>query len=119
MTALRTENAKAFANDASRGVHTQRAPHDLPAMPHLYAIIDSVTDQIVGGIQIHLNDAGAIRQLMDIARGDTMLNRHPHDYDLYRLGELSKDHQIFAYKERIITGDQIYAALNPPTKEGK
>lgn len=111
------QDSKPSPKSASREVHVTRAPHDLPAMPRVYAIIDSVTDQIVGGLQIHMNDAGAIRQLLDIARGDTMLNKHPLDYDLFRLGELSKDHQIFANKEKIITGEQIEAAIKGPDQD--
>lgn len=110
------QDSTASPKSASRGVHTVRASHDLPAMPHVYAIVDSITDQIVGGIQVHLNDASAIRQLMDIAMGDTMLHKHPLDYDLYRLGALTKDHQIVPDKERIVTGHQISAAINPPAK---
>lgn len=116
---MNKEKHDAAQNRASREVHVTRAPHDLPAIPHIYAIIDSVTDQMVGGLQVHLNDAAAIRTLMDIASGDTMLNKHPLDYDLYCLGRLSKDHQITADKQRIITGHQIHAFLNPPAQKDR
>lgn len=92
--------------------HTTNYTHNLPAIPQLYAIIDSVTDTIIGGIQVHLNNASAIRTLRDIALGDTMLNKHPLDYDLWLLGSLTPDHRITPGKSRIITGAQIEELVN-------
>lgn len=77
----------------------------------LYAIIDSVTNSIVGGIQIHLNNESAIRTLYDIALGDTMVNKHPRDFDLYMLGALGSDHRIQNNLTRIISGAQIEAIV--------
>lgn len=78
----------------------------------LYAIIDKVTNTIVGGILTHLNDQSAIRQLYDIAIADTIVNKHPLDFDLYALGALGEDHQLNANMRRILTGAQIEAIVN-------
>lgn len=82
----------------------------------LYVIIDSVTNSPMGGIQIHLNDASALRTLYDIATGDTLVNKHPEDFDLYRLGALGSDRHIYPETVRILTGLQI-AAIVKASKE--
>lgn len=88
---------------------------NLRGVRQLYAVIDSVTDTIIGGIQLHLNDQSAIRTLYDVAMGDTMVHKHPLDFDLWRLGALGHDHTINPQKERIVTGHQIKALVDGPT----
>lgn len=88
-------------------IHTTHYAERVNPVRKLYAIIDSVTNSIIGGIQIHLNDASAIRTLYDVAAGDTMINKHPLDFDLYMLGALSEDHTLHSNVTRILTGSQI------------
>lgn len=91
---------------------TDYNPAILPHVRSLYAIIDSVTDTILGVIQMHLNAASAIRTLYDLAASpETMINKHPEDYDLWLLGSLTNDHRILPNKMRLITGAQIATFL--------
>lgn len=85
---------------------------NLPGTRQLYAIIDIITDTIIGGVQVHLNHQSAIRTLYDIAMGDTSIHKHPRDYELWMLGALGADHKLHPRHERIITGDQIDAIVN-------
>lgn len=80
--------------------------------PQLYAVIDSVTNQIIGGIQLHLNHASAIRAIRDIALGDTIVQRHPLDFDLYHVGSLTRDNRILPTFARLVTGAQLKAIVD-------
>lgn len=92
-------------------IHTTNyADREVP-IRQLYAIIDSVTQSIVGGIQLHMNTASAIRTLYDIATGDTMVHKHPLDFDLWLLGALGNDHRLNSNLTRIISGAQIEAIV--------
>lgn len=87
----------------------------LPVQPNngiLYAIIDSVADAIVGGIQMHRSDAAAIRAFGDIAAADgTVVNKHPEDYELRRLGYIDTANDVQTDGVAvIITGAQWKAA---------
>lgn len=100
-------------------IHTTDYRRNLSSVRQLYAIIDSVTDTLIGGIQVHLNDQSAIRTLYDIAMGDTMVNKHPLDFDLWRLGALGQDHRINANLVRITTGAQIETMIKAIKASGE
>lgn len=81
----------------------------------LYAIIDALTSEIVGGalgIIIHKHEAAAIRGFGDAAaQQGSIISTHPRDHALVRLGylqdgtnELLPDYQV------VITGEQWLAA---------
>lgn len=94
-------------NPAAAGIHTTHYADREPPIRQLYAIIDSVTNSIIGGVQLHMNNASAIRTLYDVATGDTMLNKHPLDFDLWLLGALGNDHRLNTNLTKIISGAQI------------
>lgn len=55
----------------------------------LYAIYDTVARAIVGGVHVCQRDEVAIRLFGDVASDNqTMIARHPSDYELLYLGEL-------------------------------
>lgn len=85
----------------------------------LYAIVDEVADAIIGGIQLHKHDAAAIRTFGDIARTEgSMINRHPTDFALMRVGFLMDDHRIDALPsaELVLTGAQWQSAQQAGTE---
>lgn len=114
----------ATATDASHrsAPHIHRINYDGPASApsdrskQLYAIIDNVTNEILGGIQIHKNDQSAIRTLYDIATRDTMVNKHPADFDLWLLGAIGTDHRLHENLTRIVTGAQILSIVKAFTE---
>lgn len=76
----------------------------------IYAIYDRQARAVVGGLQMHRHDAAAIRTFGDVAsQKGSMVQMHPEDYDLIRLGHLDDDaepaviqaHQV---PEVVITG---------------
>lgn len=86
----------------------------------LYAIIDTITNTIVGGIQLHMNTASAIRTLADIATADTNVNKHPLDFQLRLLGTITEDHHISPeLGDIILVGEQIAAIIANAKQEGR
>lgn len=75
----------------------------------LYVLVDVLTNTRIGGIQLHINHASAVRMLFDVANTPTTgVAKHPHDYELRLIGEVSDDnHDLTPRGEIIITGDQI------------
>lgn len=112
---LKPKNQKQPDPTPLRSAETAPASHrsadripDMPAVRGLYAIVDSVTDQIIGGIQIHLNTQSAVRTIIDILRQpNSTLANHPLDFDLYRLGTLDNAHRVHPNWELILAGTQI------------
>lgn len=61
-------------------------------MKNVYAILDNKAKAIIGGLQLHSHEAAAIRTFTDIATTpNTMLQKHPEDFDLICLGHLDED----------------------------
>lgn len=55
----------------------------------LYAVYDTVSESIIGGIIIETSDAPAIRAFHDALRmKDSLLAQHPEDYNLVNLAAL-------------------------------
>lgn len=55
----------------------------------LYAVYDTVSQQLIGGIIIEVADAPAIRAFHDALRmKDSLLAQHPEDYTLVNLAAL-------------------------------
>lgn len=81
----------------------------------IYAIIDTITNTLVGGLQVHLNHQSAMRTMHDIANAQTAVNKHPLDMELRLLATISEQHQIqLEADEVILTGDQIAAMIQTP-----
>lgn len=73
----------------------------------LYAVLDLVALAIVGGITLHRHEAAATRWFTDgLNTPDTMLNQHPEDYNLIRLGFLTDKHELVPNSSVIATGTQ-------------
>lgn len=80
----------------------------------IYAILDLVANDIIGGLHIHRHEAAAIRFFSDIANmPDSNINRHPADFQLVQLGHLNEKHQIVENYKLVITGAQWAAAQLP------
>lgn len=81
----------------------------LPPIDHnnggIYAVIDTKAEAIIGFLMICKHEAQAIRNFCDVADDPKgMINRHPDDYDLYRLGWLTTDNQLIGEHQLILTG---------------
>lgn len=88
----------------------------------VYAIIDRKAEILIGGLQLHRHPAAAIRQFSDIGlTPDTMVNRHPEDFDLLHLGDITDKNTIEALPEYnvVITGQAWAAAQAAPTEYNK
>lgn len=79
----------------------------------IYAILDIIANMIVGGLYMHKHDAVAIRFFNDVAsQGDSLISKHPEDFDLIKLGTLEEDNTITPVGEEpltILTGKQWFA----------
>lgn len=87
--------------------------HDNSAAPNggIYVILDTLSDQVIGGLQLHKHDAVAIRTFGDIAgRQDSVVHLHPADYQLVRLGYLTASNDLEPDRAVIMTGAQ-WAAI--------
>lgn len=80
----------------------------------IYAIIDVLAQSIVGMLSIHKHDAPAIRLFGDIASDpNSMIARHPQDFNLVRLGYITEHNHIHAEYDLIMTGTTWAAAQTP------
>lgn len=61
-------------------------------MKKLYAIIDTASTLIIGGVHVFAHDAAAIRFFGDLV-GDpqTMMGRHPNDHNLLALASVDEE----------------------------
>lgn len=80
----------------------------------IYAILDLVADMIVGGLQLHKADAAAIRIFDELARDEkTILGKHPQDFALLKLGNLTEGHDVEPDSSTVLTGKQWLALQTP------
>lgn len=81
-------------------------------MKNIYAIKDRVADEL-SGLSMYLlfvfrTDAQAARYFSDaINDQSSMLNKHPADYELRRLGQLDDNKIINVEDVLVITGDAL------------
>lgn len=81
----------------------------------VYAVIDNITKEILGGLHLHKHEAAAIRFFTDVATlPNSMIAQHPNDYALWRLGYITLEQTLEAHHELIITGGTL-AATQPQT----
>lgn len=75
---------------------------------NLYAILDTVADDLVGGIMLDTHDAPVARLFREMAtRENTKISIHLADFELVRLGtidayELSADYTVILTGKKII-----------------
>lgn len=71
----------------------------------IFAILDTVANDILGGVHIHRHEAAAIRFFTDVATmPDSIVGKHPRDFHLIQLGYLADDHTLIPGNKTIITG---------------
>lgn len=86
----------------------------------IYAIIDKVAGQIIGGLQAHKHEAAAVRFYSDVAAmKESLVGKHPQDFDLYRLGHVNLDHEIEPEKTIILRGSMWAVAQEEVNQELK
>lgn len=75
----------------------------------IYAVYDIKAQDVIGGVlYIHSHDAVAIRMFTDAyAAEGTMINKHPEDFALIALGELTGDIALTAEYRVILTGETL------------
>lgn len=91
-------------------------------MKSIYAIRDRLAQELVG-LSMYLlmcfrTDEQAARYFADAINDDkSILNKHPGDYELLRLGTINERGQIAvsADPQLILTGDTVIALQQPPT----
>lgn len=83
----------------------------------LYAVYDTVADMIIGGLQVFRHDAAAVRFFNDVASiENSMVGKHPADFQLLRLGWMDDSGGIDAERDVLMEGAQ-WAAINQLNKE--
>lgn len=86
----------------------------------IYAITDNIANTIHGGLITQKHDAAAIRFFGDVANDhQTLLYRHPQDFDLVRLGYITHNNQLEPAYEIIITGKAWRASQKPEEPDGQ
>lgn len=86
---------------------------------NIYSIRDRVANDLVGNAMYILfcfrTDAQAVRYFSDAVLDEkSILNKHPNDYELIKLGELLDTNQSldgFSEPQIIITGSALIAAM--------
>lgn len=78
----------------------------------LYAIYDVLAQTLMGGIYLHKHEAGAVRFFCDVASDpQTLIAKHPQDFDLIRLGYITHHTELVADHAIILKGS-TWAATN-------
>lgn len=79
----------------------------------IYAIRDTLAGMLIGGLHMHRHDAPAIRFFTDVATmPDSGIGRHPNDYELVCLANISDDGTIEQWAVPGLNGDTAYAKLD-------
>lgn len=82
----------------------QRAKEKI-AMNNIYAIYDIVAQEMLAQVQLMKHDAVAIRFYQDVAQSKgSIVNQHPADFDLIRLGDIDEQGLINPHREIVMTG---------------
>lgn len=79
----------------------------------IYAILDNVAGALVGGLTCHKHEAAAVRFYSDVATmKDSLIGKHPQDFDLLRLGYVTHHNEIEPEHTVILRGSTWAAAQN-------
>lgn len=79
----------------------------------IYAILDTVANELAGPLATHSNDTAAIRFFGDLLSNVENIAKHAADYHLLSLGTILEHHAIEALTEVIMTGEAWLAAQKP------
>lgn len=75
-------------------------------MSKIYCIHDVVSGLVVGGLHLFPADAAAMRMFADVAGSpDTLISRHPSDFQLVCLGELVEPRPGFTDLPQAVQSD--------------
>lgn len=86
----------------------------------IYAVVDTRADDIHGGLILQKNDAAAIRLFGDIASNpQTVVHRHPDDFELRRLGYIDTANDIQTEGVAVIITGAQWAAAQQLGKDGE
>lgn len=79
----------------------------------VYAILDTIADQLIGGLVHYKHDAAAVRFFSDVAAmKESLIAKHPQDFDLIRLGYITHHHEMEPNNAVILKGSMWAAAQN-------
>lgn len=79
----------------------------------IYAILDNVAGQLIGGLTCHKHEASAVRFFSDVAgMKDSLIGKHPQDFNLLRLGYITHHNEIEPEHTLILAGSMWAAAQN-------
>lgn len=85
----------------------------------VFAIIDTVANDIVGPLWTMQHAAPAIRAFGDIAtKPMTGIHEHPGDFQLVKLGHITDDLRLLPDFEIILTGDTWLASQQREQPQG-
>lgn len=94
------------------------------ATRNIYAIVDLIAQDILGGLHLAMHDAVAVRLFSDVAQMQgSLIEKHPEDFSLVRLGHIVSDNgdiRLFDEPETVLTGKAWAAAreaANRPQSE--
>lgn len=86
-------------------------------MRFIYGVFDRVAGSVTGGLMLFAADAVAVRTFGDICRDpNTMMARHPNDYDLVRLGILADNGEIGGVEFTTVITGAAFAATQEVDK---
>lgn len=78
----------------------------------IYAVYDTVTQDLAGGLFLYKHPAAAIRSFRDgLTDKQSALSRHPADFELHCLGHLDENSNIHGDHSVIITGATLMNAI--------
>lgn len=81
----------------------------------VYAIIDNLAKALLGGLHLHKHEASAVRFFADVASmPESMVGRHPQDYDLVQLGFITNTNEIERSYKLVLKGSVWAAATLKP-----
>lgn len=85
---------------------------------NLYAILDVVADDFLGGIMLDTHDAPVVRLFTEMAQRDgTKIKTHLKDFKLISLGTIESYEIVADYRE-IITGAKLIELQEQNAKMG-
>lgn len=77
----------------------------------VYAIKDTVANILTGGLYAHKHEAAAVRFFCDVASmKDSLVGKHPQDFDLLRLGYITHNDEIVPDLTTVLKGSTFAAA---------
>lgn len=80
----------------------------------VYAILDLLAKEILGGLQLFKHPAPAIRFFSDVAsQQGSIVNSHPEDFSLICLGYVNERNEIVPNHTTVIDGKTWKAAQLP------